>query len=84
MILFEFITVFILDNTPNTLYLNYFGKIVSIILDNKITNTITLECLDQDSLVAVRNGVFSELSNDQPAIINISVLADIQVNRYKI
>ncbi|KAF0753240.1 Uncharacterized protein FWK35_00018072 [Aphis craccivora] len=68
----------IIDNTPNTLYLNYFGKIVSIILDNKITNTITLECLDQDSLVAVRNGVFSELSNDQSAIINISVLADIQ------
>jgi len=39
-----------------------------------------MECLDQDALVAVRNGVFSELSNDQPAIINFSVLADIQVN----
>jgi len=65
---------------PKTLYLNYFGKIVSIVLDEKITKTIILECLDQDVLVAVRNGIFSELSNDQPAIIKLSVLADVQVN----
>jgi len=65
---------------PKTLYLNYFGKIVSMVLDDKITKTIILECLDQDVLVAVRNGIFSELSNDQPAIIKLSVLADVQVN----
>lgn len=65
---------------PKTLYFNYFGKIVLMVLDDKITKTITLECLDQDVLVAVRNGIFSELSNDQPAIIKLSVLADIQVN----
>jgi len=71
---------FILDNIPKTLYLNYFGKIVSMVLDDKITKTIILECLDQDALVAVRNGIFSELSSDLPAIIKLSVLADIQVN----
>lgn len=63
-----------------TLYLNYFGKIVSVVLDEKTTKTIILECLDQDALVAVRNGIFSEFSNDQPVIIQFSVLADIQVN----
>ncbi|KAL4131403.1 hypothetical protein QTP88_008719 [Uroleucon formosanum] len=68
----------IIDNMPKTLYFNYFGKIVLMVLDDKITKTITLECLDQDVLVAVRNGIFSELSNDQPAIIKLSVLADIQ------
>lgn len=51
-----------------------------MVLDDKITKTIILECLDQDVLVAVRNGIFSELSNDQPAIIKLSVLADVQVN----
>lgn len=65
---------------PKTLYFNYFGKIVLMVLDDKITKTIALECLDQDVLVAVRNGIFSELSNDQPAVIKLSVLADIQVN----
>ncbi|XP_001948571.1 uncharacterized protein LOC100165824 [Acyrthosiphon pisum] len=68
----------IIDNMPKTLYLNYFGKIVSMVLDDKITKTIILECLNQDVLVAVRNGIFSELSNDQPAIIKLSVLADVQ------
>lgn len=51
-----------------------------MVLDDKITKTIILECLDQDALIAVRNGIFSELSNDQPAIIKLSVLADVQVN----
>jgi len=60
--------------------LDFFGKIVSVILDDKITKTIILECIDQDTLIAVRNGIFSELSNDQPATIQCSVLADIQVN----
>ncbi|XP_022165272.1 uncharacterized protein LOC111030188 isoform X2 [Myzus persicae] len=68
----------IIDNMPKTLYLNYFGKIVTMVLDDKITKTIILECLDQDALIAVRNGIFSELSNDQPAIIKLSVLADVQ------
>lgn len=66
-----------------SLYLNYFGKIVTIILDNTITNNIVLECIDREALIAVRNGIIYELSNStscQPVIIKCSVLADIQVN----
>lgn len=64
----------------NTLYLNFFGRIVSVILDDKITKTIILESIDRDTLIAVRNGILNELSNDQPGIIKYSILADIQVN----
>lgn len=60
--------------------MNFFGNIVSIILDDKTTKSITIECMDQDALIAVRNGVLDELSNNQPAIINYSVLSDVQVN----
>lgn len=64
---------------PKTLYFNLFDIIVSIHFDNKITNTITLECIDQDALISVRNGVFNELSNDQSVNIKYSVFADTQV-----
>lgn len=64
---------------PKTLHFNLFGKIVSMILDNKITKTIVMECIDRGTLIALRNGVLSELSNDQPVNIKYSVLADTQV-----
>lgn len=50
-----------------------------MIFDDTITKMIVLECTDQDSLIAVRNGVFNELSDDQPVNIKYSVLADTQV-----
>lgn len=53
---------------------------MSIILDDTITKTIVIECADKNTLIAVRDGVIYELSNDQPVTINYSVLADIQVN----
>lgn len=62
------------------LYLNFFGIIVSVVLDDQITKTITLECIDRVTLIAVRNGILNELSNDQPGTIKYSILADIQVN----
>lgn len=65
---------------PKTLYMDFFGNIVSIILDDKTTKSIVIECIDQDALIVVRNGILDELSNNQPAIINYSVLADVQVN----
>lgn len=54
--------------------------IISLILEDNISKTIALECTDHNTLIAVRNGILDELSNDQPPIINYSVLADIQVN----
>jgi len=60
--------------------MDFFGNIVSIILDDKTTKSIVIECIDQDALIVVRNGILDELSNNQPAIINYSVLADVQVN----
>lgn len=65
---------------PKVLPLNFFGKIVSVILDDKVTKTIVLECIDKNALIRVRDGIFSELSNDQPATIKHSVLSDVQVN----
>lgn len=65
---------------PKILYFNFFGIIVSIVLDDKITKTIVMECVDQDALITVRNGILDELSNNLPVIIKYSVLADIQVN----
>lgn len=65
---------------PKTLYLNFFGKIVSVIFDDKITKTITLECFDQNALTAVRNGIINELSNGQPVKIEYAVFVEIQVN----
>lgn len=62
------------------LYFNLFGIIISVVLDDQITKTITLECIDQVTLIAVRNGILNELSNDQPGTIKHSILADIQVN----
>lgn len=64
---------------PKILYLSFFGKIVSVMLDDKVTKSIVLESNDQDTLIAVRNGLLNELSNDQPAVIKYSVLADVQV-----
>lgn len=61
------------------LYLNFFGKIVSVMLDDKVTRTIVMESNDRDTLILIRDGVFNELSNDQPAIIKYSVLSDVQV-----
>lgn len=61
------------------LYLNFFGKIVSVMLDDKVTRTIVLESNDRDTLISIRDGVFNELSNNQPAIIKYSVLSDVQV-----
>lgn len=68
------------EQMPKMLYLNFFGKIVSTILDDKIENTIVLECIDQNALIAVRNGIINELSNDQPVVIKYAVYVDIQVN----
>jgi len=51
-----------------------------MVLDDKITKTIILESIDRDALIAIRNGVLNHLSNNQPVIIQYSVLADIQVN----
>lgn len=64
---------------PKILYLNFFGKIVSVMLDDKVTKSIVLESNNRDTLIAVRNGLLNELSNDQPAVIKYSVLADVQV-----
>lgn len=69
------------DNLPKTIYFNFFGKFVSVILDDKITKTIVLECIDRDTLIEVRDGFFNELSLDQPAIIKHAVFADLQVNQ---
>lgn len=65
---------------PKILYLNYFGKIVSIIFDDKIAKTIVLESIDQNALTAVRNGIINELSNGQPVNIKYAVFIEIQVN----
>lgn len=65
---------------PKILYFNFFGILVSIDLDDKITKTIVMECVDQDALIAVRNGVLDELSNNRLVIIKCSALSDIQVN----
>lgn len=63
-----------------TLYLNIFGKIVSVIFDDKISKTIILECFDKNALTAVRNGIIDELSNGQPVNIKHAVFVEIQVN----
>lgn len=65
---------------PKTLYLNFFGKIVSVIFDDKIAKTIILECVDQNTLTAVRDGIINELSNGQPVNIKYAVFVEIQVN----
>lgn len=39
-----------------------------------------MECVDQDALITVRNGILDELSNNLPVVIKYSVLADVQVN----
>lgn len=65
---------------PKTLYLNFFGKIVSVIFDDKIAKTITLESSDQNALTTVRNGIINELSNGQPVNIKYAVFVEIQVN----
>lgn len=39
-----------------------------------------MECVDQNALITVRNGILNELSNNLPVIIEYSVLASIQVN----
>lgn len=59
--------------------MNFFEKIVTVFLDDKSTKTIILESIDYDSLIIVRNGFLSELSNNQPAVINHSILSDVQV-----
>lgn len=66
------------------MYFNFFGKIVSVILDDKVTKTITLECIDQDTLISIRNGIFSELSDSRPAVIKYTVLANVQVSKYNL
>ncbi|XP_050425102.1 uncharacterized protein LOC126836102 [Adelges cooleyi] len=69
----------IIEQLGKSFYLNYFGKTVSVVFDDKIKKII-LESYEHNTLISVRNGIINELCDDNPAIINCNVLADIQKN----
>lgn len=57
---------------------------VSIVLDDKTASTIFLESNDYNALVSVRNGLITELCDQQPVTINYTVLANVQVNFHEL